>query len=398
VRSTFTSSEAAVVDSLVAVTSCPQRGWQLTVERPAPDLVRVRLSGTWRLEHHLPDVAEIQDALARNPSVRRLTLEASEVTAWDTGLVAFVLKTMRLCESKAIVVDRQTLPAGVDRLIGLATAVPEKKMAPPQAGRPWLARVGLASIAIWDSVRGFMTFVGEAVLAGGRLLRGNASFRRADLFEVVEACGPRALPIVTLISFLVGLILAFMGAVQLRSFGASIYVADLVAIAATREMGCLMTGIIMAGRTGAAFAAQLGTMRVNDEIDALVTMGIAPMEFLVLPRMLALVLMMPLLTVYSDLLAILGGAFVGVSMLGLGLVEYFNRTAEALTLTNFFVGVFKGSVFGVLVALSGCLRGMQSGRSAAAVGLAATSAVVTAIVLIVVAEGIFAVVLNALKL
>jgi len=189
-----------------------------------------------------------------------------------------------------------------------------------------------------------------------------------------------------------------MGAVQLQSFGASVYVADLVAIGATREMGCLMTGIIMAGRTGAAFAAQLGTMRVNEEIDALVTMGIPPMDFLVLPRMLALILMMPLLTVFSDLLAILGGAFVGVSMLGLGIVEYFDRTVSALTLTNFFLGIIKGSVFGVLVALSGCLRGIQSGRSAAAVGLAATSAVVTAIVLIVVAEGIFAVVLNALKL
>jgi phospholipid/cholesterol/gamma-HCH transport system permease protein len=219
-----------------------------------------------------------------------------------------------------------------------------------------------------------------------------------DLFGIIQDCGPNALPIVTLISFLVGLILAFMGAVQLQSFGAQIYVADLVAIAATREMGCLMTGIIMAGRTGAAFAAQLGTMRVNEEIDALVTMGIQPMDFLVLPRMVALILMMPLLTVYSDLLAIMGGAFVGVTMLDLGFIEYLDRTAQALTLTNFSLGIVKGAIFGILVALSGCLRGIQSGRSAAAVGLAATSAVVTAIVLIVVAEGIFAVVLNALKI
>jgi phospholipid/cholesterol/gamma-HCH transport system permease protein len=379
------------------VISRPNRGWRLSVERPDPDLVRVRLSGTWRLEDHLPDVGEVQDQLTRNPAVKRLTLEANQVTAWDTGLVAFVLKTMRLCESKAIAFDQQSLPTGVKRLIGLATAVPEKRMDAPVIP-PWLARVGLGSIAVWDSGRDFMKFLGEATLAGVRLLCGKAKFRAVDLFEVIETCGPRALPIVTLISFLVGLILAFMGAVQLRSFGASVYVADLVAIAATREMGCLMTGIIMAGRTGAAFAAQLGTMRVNDEIDALVTMGIPPMEFLVLPRMVALILMMPLLTVYADLLAILGGAFVGVSMLGLGVVEYFHRTAEALTLTNFFLGVFKGSVFGVLVALSGCLRGMRSGRSAAAVGLAATSAVVTAIVLIVVAEGIFAVVLNALNL
>ena len=240
--------------------------------------------------------------------------------------------------------------------------------------------------------------MGDAALALARFVRGKATFRWVDLFGIIQDCGPSALPIVTLISFLVGLILAFMGAVQLKSFGAQVYVADLVAIAATREMGCLMTGIIMAGRTGAAFAAQLGTMRVNEEIDALTTMGIPAMDFLVLPRMVALILMMPLLTVYSDLLAIFGGAFVGVTMLDLGLIEYLDRTTHALTLTNFFLGVIKGSVFGVLIALSGCLRGMQSGRSAAAVGLAATSAVVTAIVLIVVAEGIFAVVLDVLKL
>jgi phospholipid/cholesterol/gamma-HCH transport system permease protein len=376
----------------------PPRAWRLTVETPAPDLVQVRLSGAWRLENHLPGLSDVRDALARNAAVRRVTLEAGGVTSWDTGLVAFVLKLLELCEGRAVAVDRQSLPAGVNRLIVLATAVPEKKTGAPAEVPSWLARLGLASIAIWGSVVVTVRFVGEATLAFGRLLRGRANFRWADVLEVIEACGPRALPIVTLISFLVGLILAFMGAVQLRSFGAAVYVADLVAIGATREMGCLMTGIIMAGRTGAAFAAQLGTMRVNEEIDALVTMGIPPMDFLVLPRMLALILMMPLLTVFSDLLAILGGAFVGVGMLGLGLVEYFDRTVSALTLTNFFLGIIKGSVFGVLVALSGCLRGIQCGRSAAAVGLAATSAVVTAIVLIVVAEGIFAVVLNALKL
>jgi phospholipid/cholesterol/gamma-HCH transport system permease protein len=189
---------------------------------------------------------------------------------------------------------------------------------------------------------------------------------------------------VTLISFLVGLILAFMGAVQLRSFGAQVYVADLVAIGATREMGCLMTGIIMAGRTGAAYAAQLGTMRVNERSTRWSPWGFRPWTSRA-PRMVA-DLMMPLLTVYSDLLAILGGAFVGVTMLDLGLIEYLDRTAQALTLTNFFLGIAKGAIFGILVALSGCLRGIQSGRSAAAVGLAATSAVVTAIVLIVVAE------------
>lgn len=374
------------------------RAWQLTVDCPGPGLMRVRLSGAWRLENRLPGLGDVEEALARNASARQLMLETDELTAWDSGLVAFVLKLIQFCEGKAVTVDRQSLPVGVARLIALATAVPERKTVAPAPAPSWLARLGLASLAGWDSVLVAVRFVGEATLAFGRLLRGAADFRWADVLEMIEACGPRALPIVTLISFLVGLILAFMGAVQLQTFGAAVYVADLVAVAATREMGCLMIGIIMAGRTGAAFAAQLGTMRVNEEIDALVTMGISPMDFLVLPRMLALILMMPLLTVYADLLAILGGAFVGVNMLGLGVVEYAERTSSALTLTNFFLGVIKGSVFGVLVALSGCLRGIQCGRSAAAVGLAATSAVVTAIVLIVVAEGLFAVVLNAFKL
>jgi phospholipid/cholesterol/gamma-HCH transport system permease protein len=201
---------------------------------------------------------------------------------------------------------------------------------------------------------------------------------------------------VSLISFLVGLILAFMGAVQLRQFGAQIFVADLVGLGMAREMAPIMTGIIMAGRTGASYAAQLGTMQVNEEIDALSTMGISAMEFLVLPRMLALILMMPLLCIYSDLMGILGGVLVGTGMLDLTLTEYYNETVQAVGLFDIGLGVFKGGVFGVLVALAGCLRGMQCGRSAQAVGAAATSAVVMGIVLIIVADGVFAVVTDAL--
>ena len=201
---------------------------------------------------------------------------------------------------------------------------------------------------------------------------------------------------VTLISFLIGLILAFVGAVQLQQFGASIFVANLVAIAMTREIGCIMTAIVMSGRTGAAFAAQLGTMNTNQEIDALSTLGISPMEFLVLPRMLALIAMMPLLTVYADLVGILGGAVVGIGMLGLSPTEYFEQTRAAVKVSDFLIGITKSSVFGVVVALAGCLRGLNSGRSAAAVGLAATSAVVTSIVWLIVLDGIFAVILNVL--
>jgi len=179
-------------------------------------------------------------------------------------------------------------------------------------------------------------------------------------------------------------------------FGGQIYVASLVGIAMVRVMGAVMAGIIMAGRTGAAFAAQLGTMEVNEEIDALKTMGISPMEFLVLPRMLALAIMMPLLCLYADLMGVLGGLIVGVVMLDLNVMEYYETTRAAVSLTDFWIGLFQSSVFGVLVALAGCLRGMQCGRSASAVGDAATSAVVTGIVSIVVATAIITILCNVI--
>jgi phospholipid/cholesterol/gamma-HCH transport system permease protein len=201
---------------------------------------------------------------------------------------------------------------------------------------------------------------------------------------------------VSLISLLVGLILAFMGAVQLRQFGAEIYVADLVGIGMARDMGPIMAGIIMAGRTGAAFAARLGTMMVNEEIDALETMGIDPMEYLVLPRMLALMLMMPLLALYSVALGIVGGMLVSVSALDVGFRAYLLETQSALDYSDVAGGLIKASVYGAIVALAGCLRGMQSGRSAAAVGQATTSAVVTGIVFIIVSCGVLTVVYEVL--
>lgn len=227
---------------------------------------------------------------------------------------------------------------------------------------------------------------------------GRARFRGTDLLQHIEDSGAHALPIVTLVSVLVGMILGFVGAVQLRLFGAQIYVADLVGIATVREMGAIMTAIIMAGRTGAAYAAQLGTMQVNEEIDALTTLGIPPIDFLVLPRMLALMLMMPLLCIYADFMGIMGGAIVGVGMLDITAVQYFKQTQAAIDLTNFSLGVSKSLAFAIIVALSGCLRGLQCGRSASAVGDAATSAVVTAIVWIIVTDGLFAVLCDILKI
>jgi len=203
-------------------------------------------------------------------------------------------------------------------------------------------------------------------------------------------------PIVSLISFLIGLILAFVGVLELALFGAEVYVADLVGIAMVREMGAIMTGIIMAGRTGAAYAAQLGTMQVNEEIDALETLALPPMEFLVLPRMVALTLMMPLLVLYASIMGILGGALVAVGIYDINIIAYLDRTKAAIGLNDLFIGLFMGAVFGILVALSRCLRGMQCGRSASAVGDAATSAVVIGIVAIIIATALITVVCSVL--
>jgi phospholipid/cholesterol/gamma-HCH transport system permease protein len=367
----------------------------IVVQRRGPDGVVLELTGTWLSQNGLPEPASTLDEL-RAAAIRHLAFDARQITAWDSGLVTFVLKVLGETATWGVAADRAGLPAGVRRLIAMAEAVPERQTGRSGAAPPWLARIGTSAIAAAKALTDELGFLGESLLALAALVRGRARFRISDLLLVAQECGPRALGIVSLISFLIGLILAFVGAVQLQQFGASIFVANLVAIAMTREIGCIMTAIVMSGRTGAAFAAQLGTMNTNQEIDALSTMGISPMEFLVLPRMLALIGMMPLLTVYSDLVGILGGAVVGIGMLGLGPTEYFEQTRAAVHVSDFLIGITKSSVFGIVVALAGCLRGMQSGRSAAAVGLAATSAVVTSIVYLIVLDGIFAVILNVL--
>ena len=230
------------------------------------------------------------------------------------------------------------------------------------------------------------------------MIIGRAHFRRSDLVLIIQQVGAQALPIVSLISVLVGVILAFVGAVQLEQFGADIFIANLVGLGMVRDMGAMMTAVIMAGRTGAAYAAELGTMTVNEEIDALRTMGISPIDFLVVPRILALMLMMPLLTLYANLMGILGGALVGVTLFDIGIYEYFRQTRSAIDLLDLFGGLFKGLVYGAIVAVSGCLRGMECGRISAAVGIATTSAVVTSIVFIVIAAAVLTVAYDVLNI
>jgi phospholipid/cholesterol/gamma-HCH transport system permease protein len=361
----------------------------LNITTPAADILVFQLSGDWKITEPLPSGADAEKALGSARGVRRIAFDTKGLRGWDSGLLTFLLKIFEASAKAKVEVDKDGLPEGVRRLIDLATAVPERKGARKEAKKEaFFSMVGGNAVAFYHSLSEILEFLGESSLAFMRLLRGKASFRRSDLTLLLQECGAQALPIVSLISLLVGLILAFVGAIQLKLFGAQVYVADIVAIAMVRVMGAIMTGIIMAGRTGAAFAAQIGTMQVNEEIDALETMGISPVDFLVLPRMIALIIMMPLLCLYADIMGIAGGLIVGVGMLGIGPIEYLSRTQETLTLTTLWIGLFHSAVFGVLVALSGCLRGMQCGRSASDVGYAATSAVVTSIVSIIVATAI----------
>jgi len=370
---------------------------EMSMEQPSADTLKVILSGRWKLAHGLPGADKVQQMLEGKPEVRNVVFDTRELAYWDTGLLIFLVDLRKFCSRQKISLNSDGLPQGAQKLLELAAAVPEKKDARKAEGQmSFLSFLGDETIRFFQATGEMLEFIGDAVIAVLRLLRGKAQYRRSDLGLIMQSVSAQALPIVSLICFLVGLILAFIGAIQLQLFGAQIYVADLVGIAMVRLMAAIMTGIVMAGRTGGAFAAQLGTMQVNQEIDALKTLGISPMEFLVLPRMLALALMMPLLCLYANVMGILGGMVVGVWLLHIGFIQYYNETAKAVGLWNLGIGLFSGAVFGVIVALAGCMRGMQCGRSAAAVGDAATSAVVTAIVGIILSTAVITVLCNML--
>jgi phospholipid/cholesterol/gamma-HCH transport system permease protein len=370
---------------------------ELHLDKSGDGTVRIILRGEWRLANSLPPPQALDDMLSAAPEINRLAFETRDLEGWDSGLLIFLLTVVDLCNRKNIAIAREGLPPGVNRLCTLATAVSERQGARRGAVHvPFFERAGSSAIDFWRSLLEMFAFIGETFGSFVRLLTGRARFRGSDMMIILQECSADALPIVSLISLLVGLILAFVGAIQLQMFGAQIYVADLVGIGMVRAMGAIMTGIILAGRTGASFAASIGTMQVNEEIDALQTTGVSPMDFLVLPRVLALSIMMPLLTVYADLMGIVGGLIVGVFGLDLSAMEYYQETKKAIGLTNVWIGLFSGFVYGVLVAMAGCMRGMQCGRSASAVGDATTSAVVTSIVSIVVATAVITVLCNIL--
>jgi phospholipid/cholesterol/gamma-HCH transport system permease protein len=370
---------------------------QLNLQFPSPDNLHVIIAGSWHLTDGHPSSDDIAQQLQARSDISRISFDSTDITQWDSGLLTFLARVYQLADEYTINIDPTGLPDGARRMMKLATAVPPQEDTGKHSEHPpLLERIGLASLSMWRAAPEMLHFLGEVTLSFGRLFRGKAQFRRSDLILMIEDVGPHALPIVSLISFLTGMIVAYMGAVQLAQFGAQIYIANLVSLGMTREIGALMTGIIMAGRTGAAYAAQLGTMQVNEEIDAFRTMGFNPIDFLVLPRMLALILMMPLLVLYSGIVGITAGMFVAVTVFDISTFEYYQQTVRSMAWTHIWVGVIKGTVYGMLIAFAGCLRGIQCGRSAQAVGQATTSAVVTSILFIVIAASLLTILFQQL--
>lgn len=351
------------------------------------DQVVAVLSGTWQLEGTTPRFDHLREAASQGqPSA--LGFDASALGEWDSSLLIYLRQGQAYCEANDVPFNTEGLPERVTSLLALATAVPERVIEPeePKPGR--VAQVGLAGIGVWDSAASSLAFLGEVAQSLVRLLTGQVRMQWRAFWVVVQSNSSGALPIVTLIALLVGVIIAFLGAVVLQRFGAGYYVSYLVGYGMLREMGALMTGIIMAGRTGAGFAAELGSMKVTEELDAYSTLGISPVDQLVLPRVLGLFVMMPLLVVYADLVGILGGMGVAIALIDLTPTQFIGGLLSAVSLSDALLGVFKATIFGLIIGLAGCRQGLRTGSDASAVGRSATSAVVLGITLIILANAI----------
>lgn len=355
--------------------------------------LKVAIGGDWSITGARPNWT----GTLAGRQAKQVMLAANELGDWDSSLLLFLFEVQQWCRINGAFCDTKALPPKILALLK-QMAVSHETSVPFDRSENFFSAVGEATFDAIAKGRGFSHFIGECVLGALRVVKLPRRFRWGDALEEMQNCGAMALPIVSLISFLVGVTLAYIGAIVLRQYGGDIYVADLVGLAMVREMGALMTGIVLAGRTGAAYAATLGNMKANEEIDALETLGIPAIDFLVLPRLLALFVMMPLLTLYANALGIVGGMAVASGVLKIPPTAYWVEMLTIVDLSDLLTGVIKGGTFGLIIGLSGCLRGMEADRSAAGVGRAATSAVVTAILLIIVANAIYAVIFDILGL
>lgn len=355
------------------------------------DVLRVALGGTWQVTEPRPSWAGLLGT--QNPA--RVRPEVGDVQKWDSSLLLFLFEVQQWCRGSGAYCETDALPEKIRTLLAQLSASHETSV-PFDRSVNFITTVGLATQDLLAKIRAIFYFVGECVLGAQRLARNPRKFRWKDCLDEMQQCGAMALPIVSLVSLLVGVTLAYTGSVVLRQYGGDIYIADLIGLSMVREMGAVMTAVVLAGRTGAAFAATLGNMKANEEIDALEALGIPAVQFLVLPRLIALGVMMPLLALYANALGIVGGIIVAYGLLGIPPAAFWVEMLTIVDLSDIVSGVVKAVAFGFIVGLAGCLRGLQAERSAAGVGRAATSAVVTSILLIIIADAIFAVVFNAL--
>jgi len=374
---------------------CPPE-WHLDRNGPVAAL---RLSGDWiACETGMRSAAEVRHILD-DVGTATVRIDASDLGKWDSALIAF-LKILRdasaVGRAQAVQIDDTGLPETARQLLALAAAgsteTAEKGIVHPSLA----TRVGEVYFGASAEAVEVAVLVGQTALRGGAALARRTHTRAVDIFQLVGEAGAGALGIVAIVNGLIGAILAFVGAIQLQRFGAGIYVANLVGIAVVREMAAIGTAIVMAGRTGGAYAAHLATMQGNEEIDALNVIGIRVFDFLVLPRIAALVTMMPLLYLYGCAVGLFGGFIASMATLDLTPALFLEQLRDAVAMKQFAIGLAKSVVFGALVALAGCHIGLRAGRSAADVGHAATTAVVAGIVGIIALDAVFAVCTNAL--
>ncbi len=362
---------------------------------PSGESHLIRLGGAWTLGH----IDALEQRLGEYAwPAGGLLLDGAALDALDTAGAWLLLRTRTLLESRGRKVEIQGLKPGFASLMNMVSASAANSAVTRPQRFSWLARLGRNFAGHFEQATGMLSFIGEAFTAGLRLLRQPSRLRLRPVLHNIQSAGVEALPIVGLLSFLMGLVLSYQGASQLARYGASIFVADLVGLSMLREMGPLLTAIIIAGRSGSAFTAQIGTMKVTEEIEAMRTIGISPMELLVLPKILALLIALPLLTVYADIMGVLGGMVMAKSQLGINFHDFLDRFDKAISLASLMVGIGKAAVFSLIVALVGCFQGFRVSGSADSVGAQTTVSVVQAIFLVIVLDAVFSVLFSWLDI
>jgi phospholipid/cholesterol/gamma-HCH transport system permease protein len=367
------------------------RGWSASVDGPAI-MFSITQDWTTRDSGLQPEQAE---RLLSQDGVGAIAFESSGLGHWDSSLLVFLSTLRGVSVQRGVRFDEAGLPEAVRRLLAL---LPEKKPGAATSPRPkpTVERIGRFVITQGSEAVAATTLFGDMILSSGAAFRGRARMRGVDLMTCVQNAGVFALPIVAVVNLLVGGIIAFVGAVELRKFGADVYIANLVGVAMFRELGAIMTAIVMSGRTGGAYAAEIATMQGSEEIDALRVIGIPIHDYLILPRVAALTVMMPLLYLYGSVVGILGGFTVAIAMLHISPETFIAQTRAAVTVGEVLFGLTKSIAFGALIGVVGCRIGLKAGRSTSDVGDAATSAVVVSIVGVIALDAIFAVCANAL--